>query len=297
MSDDKPVQKPTELVDDPDDPELSELLDKSLSDFSRPAPSATPAPAPATAAAAAEGLAAGEEEQQGSVKDAYKAFEEAIKQSLKTDPESESASATGGAGDAAFKALMTSLTDEMARSEVEGGEDPLAKTLADLSKTLTSDAKKAGAEPDMKELLKALSGSESGGDEAASLDAFMPMMQTVMASILSKDVLYPSLKDVADRYPGWLEENSATLSQEDRDRYTSQQKLMQQVCEVFEETDGDATTRQDRVFALMQKMQALGQPPKELVGESEIGLAFDKDGNPSLPAGLGGASGAECVVM
>ena len=152
----------------------------------------------------------------------------------------------------------------------------------------------------MAELLKAFSGSGDGAD-AASLDSFMPLMQTVMSSILSKDVLYPSLKDVAGRYPAWLEANGAALSPEERDRFTRQHRLMVEVCGVYEE-EGDAAAadgvgRQDRVFALMQQMQALGQPPKELVGDSELGLTFDEEGNPRLPAGLGAASGAECAVM
>ena len=81
---DKPVSKPTEIVDDPDDPELSELLDSALADFGRPVPAA-PAPAPApTAPASAAGQAAGDagSAQQEGIKDAYKAFEEAMKQAL-----------------------------------------------------------------------------------------------------------------------------------------------------------------------------------------------------------------------
>ena len=91
---DKPVSKPTEIVDDPDDPELSELLDSALADFGRPVPTAPAAaaapaaPAPPTvsaaSAAAAAGQAAGDAgpAQQEGIKDAYKAFEEAMKQAL-----------------------------------------------------------------------------------------------------------------------------------------------------------------------------------------------------------------------
>jgi hypothetical protein len=35
------------------------------------------------------------------------------------------------------------------------------------------------------------------GDEAAGDDEFMPMMKGMMKSLLSKDVLYPSLKDIS----------------------------------------------------------------------------------------------------
>ena len=59
-------------------------------------------------------------------------------------PDSAAAASGGGGGDgdAAFSALMSSLTEEMAKTEVEGADDPLAKTLADLSKNLSSDAEK-----------------------------------------------------------------------------------------------------------------------------------------------------------
>jgi len=30
-------------------------------------------------------------------------------------------------------------------------------------------------------------------------DGFMPLMQNMMSSLLSKDILYPSLKDLADK--------------------------------------------------------------------------------------------------
>ncbi|KAF0291519.1 Peroxisomal biogenesis factor 19 [Amphibalanus amphitrite] len=294
---DNPPSKPTEIVDDPDDPELSELLDSALADFGRPTPTA-PAPATAAPAAAAQTVTGGgEPAKQEGIKDAYKVFEDAMKQALQAGPDSASASASGGGGDAAFSALMSSLAEEMAKTEVEGAEDPLAKTLADLSKNMSSDAEKMGGEPDISELLKAFSGSGDGPD-AGALDSFMPLMQTVMSSILSKDVLYPSLKDVAGRYPAWLEANSSSLSTEDKDRYSQQHRLMVEVCEVFEEEgDAAASGKQDRVFALMQKMQALGQPPKELVGESDLGITFDEEGNPRLPAGLGPASGAECTIM
>ncbi|XP_037069605.1 peroxisomal biogenesis factor 19-like [Pollicipes pollicipes] len=247
MSSDDAPRAPAELVDDPDDPEL------------RP--------------------------EELNFSDAYKSFEEAMKQALKDAP------AEGGQAEAAFSSMMANLAEEMAKTEVEGAEDP----------TMTSDAEKMGGEPDMAELLRTFGGGGSGAaPDAASLDAFMPLMQTVMSSILSKDVLYPSLKDVSDRYPAWLAEHGPALAEPERQRYQRQHQLMLDVCAVFEEeaTGAEAErARQERVFQLMQQMQALGQPPKELVGESDLGIQFDSDGNPRLPAGLGAAAGAECSVM
>jgi peroxin-19 len=91
-------------------------------------------------------------------------------------------------------------------------------------------------------------------------NAFLPFMQGMMQSLLSKDVLYPSLKDILDKFPDWLEKNKDTLSKEDADRYDSQKKLMQEVCGELEsekETDSDEQKKErfEKVLGLMQKVQ------------------------------------------
>ena len=68
-------------------------------------------------------------------------------------------------------------------------------------------------------------------DETAG--EFLPFMQGMMQSLLSKDVLYPSLKDLTERYPQWLEEKKETLPSEDLQRYTKQLELMQKVFQKF----------------------------------------------------------------
>lgn len=57
----------------------------------------------------------------------------------------------------------------------------------------------------------------------------LPFMQGMMQSLLSKDVLYPSLKEIVDRYPSWLEEKKSTLPSESYERYSKQLELMQKV--------------------------------------------------------------------
>ncbi|XP_061728065.1 peroxisomal biogenesis factor 19 [Cydia pomonella] len=120
---------------------------------------------------------------------------------------------------------------------------------------------------------------------------FLPFMQGMMQSLLSKEVLYPSLKELVDKYPAWLEENKGKVPQDDYDRYCRQQELMQQVCAELEpeqETDPEDVKRKrfEVVLELMQKMQDLGQPPTELVGEL---------GAP--PPGLAAPDNAQCRLM
>lgn len=120
-----------------------------------------------------------------------------------------------------------------------------------------------------------------GGDQ----NAFLPFMQGMMQSLLSKDILYPSLRDILDKFPNWLTENESKITTEEKERYQKQIKLMQDVCgELEKETDNDtADVKKDRfekVLGLMQTLQDYGQPPAELVGDVGPGLQFDQQGNP-----------------
>lgn len=154
------------------------------------------------------------------------------------------------------------------------------------------------------DLLNMFGGGGQAGAEAPGeqVNAFLPFMQGMMQSLLSKEVLYPSLRDILDRYPAWLQEHGPQLEETERERYTQQMALMKDVCTLLEqETDVDAEAvkreRFDRVLQLMQKMQDLGQPPSDLVGEMGPGLQFDAQGNPMMPPGLNIADPNQCSLM
>jgi peroxin-19 len=126
-------------------------------------------------------------------------------------------------------------------------------------------------------------------------------MQGMMQSLLSAEVLLPSLKDLVERYPAWLEENASTISSEDKTRYETQLKMMQEVCAELEKEkpDDSPDVKSERfkiVLDRMQQMQSLGQPPKDLVGDVDNNI-------PNLPDFGGMASGgtapdpSQCNVM
>lgn len=54
---------------------------------------------------------------------------------------------------------------------------------------------------------------EDGGD-----NPFLPVMQGMMQSLLSAEILLPSLKELLEKYPTWLSENSGNISDADKDR-------------------------------------------------------------------------------
>lgn len=127
-----------------------------------------------------------------------------------------------------------------------------------------------------------LSGLFQGMDVngAEGSESFMPIMQNMMQSLLSAEVLLPSLKELVEKYPGWLSENSAKLSAEDNEKYNKQLVLMKEVVaelELEKKTDSTDTknARFTKVLEKLQKMQDLGQPPAELVAPGEGALNAD----------------------
>ncbi|ELK38494.1 Peroxisomal biogenesis factor 19 [Myotis davidii] len=125
-------------------------------------------------------------------------------------------------------------------------------------------------------------------------------LQSIMQNLLSKDVLYPSLKEITEKYPEWLQGHRESLPPEQFEKYQEQHSVMGKICEQFEAetpTDSEATqkARFETVLDLMQQLQDLGHPPKELAGEMPPGLNFDLDAlNLSGPPG---ANGEQCLIM
>ena len=60
-------------------------------------------------------------------------------------------------------------------------------------------------------------------------DSLLPMMETMMQSLLSKDLLYPAIRDLADKYPGWLAEKGGQLAPEELEKFKRQHELSKQV--------------------------------------------------------------------
>lgn len=97
------------------------------------------------------------------------------------------------------------------------------------------------------------------------------IIQDMMQWLISKDVLYPSLKEITDNYPKWLDDNKPTLDEATFEKYTKQNNLMKSVCTELESENGSDSAevkkeRTDRVLNLMLQLEYLGEPPQDLVG-------------------------------
>ncbi|XP_015285040.1 PREDICTED: peroxisomal biogenesis factor 19 [Gekko japonicus] len=172
----------------------------------------------------------------------------------------------------------------------------LKETLSGLAKNANDLQNSTVAEDELAKTMEGL-GLEDGGEGDGSL---LPLMQSIMRNLLSKDVLYPSLQEITHQYPEWLHSHRESLPKEQYDKYREQHSLMGKICEQFEAerpTDGDTEqkARFELVLDLMQQLQDLGHPPKELAGESPPGLNFDLEGL-NLPDAAS-AGGDQCRIM
>ena len=130
-----------------------------------------------------------------------------------------------------------------------------------------------------------------GGPDGESFTNLLPMMEGMMQSLMSKELLYPPMRDIADKFPGWLADNRNKISSSLYENYNKQYDLTKQICFIFEsEEETDSQTKRKENFEIvmrkMQEMQTLGHPPKELTGDNSPGFQFDAGGNPIFPDGM-----------
>lgn len=296
MSENKDIPK------DEMDPELDDLLDSALQDMTKK-PEQTPSQ-PANTDDIPQNMWSEE-----FIKEAAAQFESnmaAILGSFSGVPEeqitqdqiaqtfskmAEAAAHVLKPGTQAGDAALVTETPEV-QGQIDEVSAAISQTLQNLN-TNTENLQTPFSEHDLANMFQNFNlGAEGGGGQDGNM--FVPFMQGMMQSLLSKEVLYPSLKELVDKYPTWLAENKGKIEQSEYDRFEKQLELMEQVCTELkpeQESDPDDVKRKrfEKVLELMQKMQDLGQPPTELVGD--IGAAPQGFAPPM------GQDPSQCCVM
>lgn len=127
---------------------------------------------------------------------------------------------------------------------------------------------------------------------------FLPFMEGMMQSLLSAEILLPSIKELLEKYPKYLEENGDKISAEDKERYEKQLELYKVIEAHLEAENPNDSAKEKRdkfklVLEDMRKLQDYGQPPEEILAETAGDL-------PSLDAVAGAGAGAanpQCPTM
>lgn len=163
---------------------------------------------------------------------------------------SKSKTTAGSAGEESFQETIKKTMERMQAS----GDQATAAAAEDNSDDLLS------------EMMKAMAG---GMDGDGSEEDFSKMLLGMMEQLTNKEILYEPMKELDDKFPAWLEKNSASTPADDLKRYKEQQVFVREIVARFEQKTYKDENAADREYIVerMQKMQAAGSPPADLVGD------------------------------
>lgn len=139
----------------------------------------------------------------------------------------------------------------------------LKKSGETIDEQLKNDPASSNPEDMLSQLLAGL-GDGQGGD----MD-MLKLLTDMLEQLSSKEVLYEPIKDLNTKFPEYLAENKDKISEADHTRYTKQYDVTKEILAVFESPgfDNESTEKREEVNGLLEKLQELGNPPKELVGD------------------------------
>ncbi|KAK8019833.1 Pex19 protein family-domain-containing protein [Apiospora arundinis] len=152
-------------------------------------------------------------------------------------------------------------------------QETIRRTMARMQESgeqATAAAAAEGSEDDfMAEMMKAMKDMPGGAGGEGSEEEFSKMLMGMMEQLTNKEILYEPMKELNDKYPGWLEKNGAGLEAEDKKKYEEQSRLVREMVQKFEEPTYKDENVADREYIVerMQKMQSSGSPPADLVGD------------------------------
>ncbi|KAF1355251.1 Pex19 protein family-domain-containing protein [Delphinella strobiligena] len=289
-----------ETAPDPDEDDLSDLDDmldefsaSKVSDSKPAAPSTSAAPAVPTASVSgpskpvAKDIPEDEDDftkqlqagmasllgQLDSNPDMQKEFEDMMKQlgaAAEADTASAAAASTTTPSAAPSQPTPPQPATSSSKKPAESSfQDTIRKTMERMQNsgdTVAAAATGSSEEDMLAQMLKEMESGNFGGESEEDLNK---MLMGMMERLTNKDILYEPMKELHDKFPAWLRDNKSGLSQDDLARYEEQQKVVAEIVARFDRPQYSDDSNADREYIVerMQKMQAAGSPPPDLVGD------------------------------
>lgn len=99
------------------------------------------------------------------------------------------------------------------------------------------------------------------------------MMEGLMSTLLSKEMMYVPMKELCEKFEPWIEKGQEKFTKKQSSDYSNQLKLLKEICAVFEEekesdTEQIKSSRMTKVVGLVDELQKYGEPPHELMGDT-----------------------------
>ncbi|SGZ54505.1 CIC11C00000003327 [Sungouiella intermedia] len=277
-------EKPPHPVEDENDDDLDDLLDE-FDEQLLPKPPASESDGNTTATKNASTNPVGDEFTQN--------IEDLIKDLNIEDPEAK----------VQFEQLVKQFEDTH-KEDAKKIQDPqnfdsvmkdtmerLKKSGETIDEQLKNDPAGGNPEDMLAQLMAGLGGA---GGEGGDFD-MSKLLADMLEQLSSKEVLYEPIKDLNDKFPDYLKENKGKIPDDEHVKYTKQYEITNQILAVFDASDYDSESpeKSDEVNRLLESLQELGNPPKELVGDDNDFPGFGGMGGAGGLGGLGEGDGLD----
>ncbi|KAI0998491.1 hypothetical protein K3495_g9707 [Podosphaera aphanis] len=153
----------------------------------------------------------------------------------------------------------------------ESFQDTIKKTMERMAASGDQATAAASDDPEeniLAEMLKAMQSSNLDGEGGGEED-FSKVLLGMMEQLTNKEILYDPMKELNDKFPSWMQTNSGKVSLSDLKRYKEQQLCVGEIVQRFESSSysDECVADKEYIVERMQKMQAAGSPPADLVGD------------------------------
>ncbi|KAI4681788.1 uncharacterized protein J4E84_007384 [Alternaria hordeiaustralica] len=177
-----------------------------------------------------------------------------------------------GAGEAKEKAAPGPSEKATAAKAEKTFQETIKKTMERMqssSDTATSAAASSSQDDILAQMLASMESGGFGGAGEGGDEDFSKVLMGMMEQLTNKDILYEPMKELDDKFPAWMDKNKEKCEKDDLKRYEEQQTLVREIVGRFERKGYSDDNAQDREYIVerMQKMQAAGSPPPDLVGD------------------------------
>ena len=111
------------------------------------------------------------------------------------------------------------------------------------------------------------------------------IMEMIVQTALSKDLMYPAVKDMLEKFETYLKENAESLDKSLLEQYLEQQKILQLLALEYEAKISGADkdeerSRTSKIAKYWMELQKHGLPPAEVVGGMPEGWMCEDPGLP-----------------
>jgi peroxin-19 len=188
-----------------------------------------------------------------------KQFEEIMKEmteeigtnplAAETPPPSKEPSTSKGKGESS-----ASQSETAAKAE-KNFQETIKKTMERMQNSgdaAGAAAATSGQDDMLAQMLAQMEGGGFGGE--GNDEDFSKILMGMMEQLTNKEILYEPMKELNDKFPQWMEQNSTKVEADDLKRYHEQQVLVKEITERFERKGYSDNNAGDREY-IVERMQ------------------------------------------